>query len=129
MSKFADQGTYQAKAIGEVVLGKSAQKGTPFIEFYFQVTKGELEGSKVRYTGYFTDGTQKRTIDSLRACGWNGDNLAVFRDGALHGLDNKEVEIVTTLEEFTNDKGEKKEAARVAWVNNVGGYLNTNARM
>lgn len=128
MSSFVQDGKYSAKATGEVVLGKSKEKGTPFIEFYFQVTSGELAGQKVRYTGYFTDNTAERTIDSLRVCGWTGDDLSVFRNGRLNGLDAKEVEIVTQLEEFTNDKGEKKMAARVAWVNG-GAYINTQARM
>src|SRR5258708_5207159 len=117
MSSFQHDGKYTAKATGEVVLGKSANKGTPFIEFYFQVTKGELEGKSVRYTGYFTDNTAERTIDSLRTCGWSGNDLVAFRDGKLHGMDSKEVEIVVSLEEFVNDKGEKKMSARVAWVN------------
>ena len=129
MSKFVNEGKYMAKATGEVVLGKSAQKGTPFIEFYFEVTKGDLQGQKARYTGYFTDNTAERTIESLRTAGWRGDNLSVFRDGKLNGLGSQEVEIVIEMEKFKNDKGEEKEAPRVAWVNSGGGYLNVDARM
>lgn len=129
MSKFTQDGKYSAKATGEVVLGKSANKGTPFIEFYFEVTKGELQGQKVRYTGYFTDNTAERTIESMRTCGWRGDDLAAFRSGKLNGLDSQEVEVVVQMEKFTNEKGEEKEAPRVAWVNSGGGYLNVEARM
>ena len=129
MSKFVQDGKYMAKATGEVVLGKSKKEQTPFIEFYFEVTKGELQGQKVRYTGYFTDKTAERTIESLRTCGWRGTDLSEFRSGKLSGLDSQEVEVVTQIEKFTNDKGEERESARVAWVNSGGGYLNVDARM
>lgn len=116
-----------ARAVGECVLGKSKEKGTPFIEFYFEVKGGENDGSRVRWTGYFTDKTAERTIDSLRTCGWKGSCFAVFADGKLHGLDSNDVQIVVEMQEYT-DEGVTKLSPRVAWVNSLG-FLNTQAKM
>lgn len=69
-----NDGRYKARAEGAVVLGNSKDKGTPFIEFYLQITEGEEKGKRVRWTGYFTEKTQERTIDALLTCGWTGDD-------------------------------------------------------
>ena len=124
-----NEGRYKARASGEVVVGESKNKGTPFIEFYFEILDGEDRGKKVRWTSYFTDKTQERTVEALITCGWKGDDVGEFADKRLHGLDSNEVEIVTELEEYTNDKGEKKTAPRVKWVNKLGGYLNVQNAM
>jgi hypothetical protein len=119
-------GTYKAKATGQVVLGTSSQKGTPFIEFYFAIIGGEHEGKTVRWTSYFSEKTSERTIQSLQYCGWQGEDLAEFADGGLHGLDTNEVAVVVELEEYDDRQtGEKKTAAKVQWVNKAVGYLNT----
>lgn len=121
-------GKYKAVACGQVVLGTSKQKGTPFIEFYFRVTDGPSAGEEVRWSGYFSEKTQERTIESLQFCGWDGDDLSEFSDGALHGLDTTPVQIVVEHEEYEKD-GEKKVAPRVAWVNRIGGFLQTESAM
>lgn len=122
-------GTYRARVAGECVLGTSKTKGTPFIEFYLEILNGDNKGGKVRWTGYFTDATQERTISALQTCGWQGDELGEFADGALHGLDANEVDVVVELEEYTNDAGEKRTAPRVAWINRVSGVLNRASQM
>jgi len=121
-------GKYTARAVGEVVLGKSKTKDTPFIEFYFEVRGGECSGERVRWTSYFTEKTSERTIQSMQLCGWDGDDLAVFSDGKLHGLNKKDVSIVVELESYKNEKGEDRTTPKVAWVNRIG-FLNTEARM
>lgn len=121
-------GKYTARAVGETVLGKSKKQETPFIEFYFEVKGGEANGERVRWTSYFSEKTSERTIDSLRLCGWDGDDLSVFSDGQLHGLDKKEVSIVVEIEKYKNEKGEDRESAKVAWVNRIG-FLNVDQRM
>ncbi len=120
---------YKAKACGECVLGTSKNKGTPFLEFYFQIIGGENAGGRVRWTGYFTENTNERSIQSLQICGWRGEDLSEFADGNLHGLDSNEVEIVVELETYTNDNGDEKTRPRVAWVNRAGGFLNTESAM
>lgn len=122
-------GSYKARAIGPVVLGKSQNKGTPFIELYFQIIGGPNDGGKVRWTTYFTEKTNERSIESLLTLGFTGEDLSEFADGELHGLDANEVDIVVELEEYTSESGEKRTTPRVQWVNRSGGYLNTDAAM
>ncbi len=122
-------GTYKARVDGECVLGVSKQKGTPFIEFYLRIIEGPNQGGYVRYTGYFSENTNERTIQSLQICGWAGENLDEFQDGALHGLDTNDVSIVVEIEDYKNDAGEDRKSPRVAWINRVGGFLNKAAKM
>jgi hypothetical protein len=124
-------GKYKARATGEVVLGESKQKGTPFIELYFEVTEGEHKGSRARWTGYFGAGTSAaRTTESLDFCGWTGDDLSDFADHELHGLDTNEVEIVVEIEEWVDKETEEpKSAPRVQWVNKPGGRVNVDNAM
>ena len=123
-----DGARYKARATGSVVLGTSAEKRTPFIEFYFRITEGENAGGEVRWTGFFGERSAARTIESLQFCGWEGDDLGEFADGELHGLDRNEVEIVVQFEEYEKD-GERRVTPRVAWVNRLGGYLNVQNAM
>jgi hypothetical protein len=113
-------GTYKARATGDVVVGVSKERRTPFVEVAFAILTGEHEGSTVRWTSYFTDNTAERTLEALYYCGWTGDDLAEFADHKLHGLDKNEVEIVVELESYEKD-GETKQAPRVRWVNRPGG--------
>lgn len=122
-------GTYKARVEGECVLGSSKNKGTPFLEFYLVITDGENKGGRARWTGYFSENTNERTIQSLQICGWQGDDVSEFADGGLHGLDANDVEIVVELEEYENEEGEKRTSPRVAWINRAGGYLNKAAAM
>ncbi len=122
-------GTYRAKASGNCVLGTSKNKGTPYLEFYFQILDGENKGGRVRWTGYFTENTSERSIQSLQVCGWQGEDLSDFEDGELHGLDACDVEIVVELEEYEDQEGNTKRSPRVQWVNRAGGFLNTESAM
>lgn len=124
-----NEGRYKARASGEVVLGVSKEKKTPFIELYFEILEGDDKGKKVRWTSYFTEKTQERTIEALIVCGWSGDDPGEFADGKLHGLDKNEIEIVTELEDYVDKNGEKKTSPRVKWVNRLGGYLNVQNAM
>jgi hypothetical protein len=122
-------GTYRAKASGACVLGTSANKGTPYLELYFKVVEGDHKNTLVRWTGYFTENTNERTIQSMILMGWKGDDVSEFVDGALHGLDANEVDIVIEIEEYENAEGETRHSPRVQWVNRPGGYLNTDNAM
>lgn len=119
-------GRYKARAAGEVVLGESKEKRTPFVELYFEIVEGENAGGRVRWTSYFTDTKDKkgrsvaeRTIEALQLCGWQGDDLADFADHQLHGLDANLVQIVVELEDYEKD-GESRTSPRVKWVNRLG---------
>ncbi len=122
-------GTYRARANGECVLGTSKNKGTPFLEFYLQISEGDNKGGCVRWTGYFTENTNERSIQSLQTCGWQGEDLSEFADGQLHGLDTNDVDIVVELEKYTAEDGTERTSPRVAWINKPGGFLNTESAM
>ena len=133
-------GTYKARAVGQVVLGESAQKKTPFVEVYFRITEGDHEGKEARWTSYFSDtrsatakkSPAERTLEALYLCGWQTEDgdVSVFSDGELHGLDSHEVEVVVELEEYEKE-GETRTSPRVQWVNRLGGarYLNVKNAM
>lgn len=100
--------TYRARAavwgLGESGTGKEQVA----VEFKV-LTEGAAEQSLTWY-GYFTDGAIEKTIESLRNCGWQGDDLS-----QLDGLGANEVDIVVEDETY-----EGKTTARVQWVNKVG---------
>lgn len=114
-------GKYRAKAC-EVMLGKSSGKGTPFVGVMFEVTQGDLTGTRVKWEGWLTDKTAERVFESLQHCGWHGDDLSQFAGGNLHGLDTNEVELVVEMEEYNGDdpKHAGKSFPKVQWVNKVG---------
>jgi len=123
-------GKYRMRADGEVVLGESKDKGTPFVEFYLEIVDGEHKGGRARFTGYFGPNSAERTVESLQFCGWQGDELSEFADHGLHGLDANEVEGVIELEEWTDKQTEEKRTApRVKWINKLGGRVNVDNAM
>ncbi len=131
-------GKYKAKAVGEVVLGESLEKKTPYIECMFKVTEGAEAGTEVRWTGWLSMNQgpsgktpAERVFESLKHCGWNSDDgdISVFADGALHGIDSNEVEIVIEHESYEKE-GETRVVPRVRWVNRLGGGgVNVQNRM
>lgn len=121
-------GNYKARATKALLSQVGANK-TPAIQVVFQIQdEGPHQGETIRWDGWLTtDKAQERTIESLEYCGWTGDDLSVFarEDAPLQGLDLNDVEIVVELEEYEKD-GEKKTAAKVAWVNRIGGGRGLN---
>lgn len=117
----------KARAV-EVLLGNSANKGTPQIAVIFVVTEGEHGGDRIPWTGYFTEKTSERTIESLQACGWTGDDISVFAADkdtlpALNGLDRNEIELVLEGERYNGDNANYRDRVftRAKWVNRIGG--------
>lgn len=130
------EGIYTARAAGDVVLGESRNKGTPFIECMFQISGGEHQGQQVRWTSYFHETPDRRgktgaerTLDAMRLCGWDGDDLSEFVDGELHGLDAREVAITVEHQTYVTQEGEERTKAVVQWVNRAGGGLNVQCAM
>lgn len=99
------QGTHKGRA-KEWALGHSST-GKEQVAVLFEITAGEHQGKHITWYGYFTDNTVDRTLDSLRHCGWDGDNFV-----ALEGLNRNEVELVIEPEEYQG-----KWHDRVKWVN------------
>jgi hypothetical protein len=98
-------GTHRARA-KEWALGKSSA-GNEQIAVMFEITQGENIGKSITWFGSFSDKAVDRTLDSLRHCGWSGDNFV-----ELLGLDTNEVELVVEAEEY-----EGKIRDKVRWVN------------
>jgi len=98
-------GTHRARA-REWALGHSSN-GNEQVAVLFEITQGECAGKSITWFGSFSDAAVDRTLDSLRHCGWNGDNFV-----ELAGLDTNEVEIVVQAEEYQG-----KVRDRVRWVN------------
>ena len=104
------KGTHRARAV-EWNLGV-AKTGKEQIAVRFQITAGADEGLYVVWYGYFNSPENaKRSMQSLRYCGWKGSDIF-----ALDGLDANEVEIVVEWEVH-----EGTTRAKVRWVNEIGG--------
>ncbi len=110
------EGRFKARAI-EGGLGESSE-GNPQVGVRFTILDEEFHGEEITWFGSFSrnkgQGTKtpfERTIESLRACGWKGDDLS-----NLEGIDANEVSLVV---EHDNYNG--KILAKVKWVNRAGG--------
>lgn len=110
MNGQANKRYYAAKAI-EWGLGETS-KGTEQVAVRFEILTENAEFNHITWYGYFSDKTVDRTIESLRICGWEGDDLT-----NLTGLDKNEVELVIGDEE--DEDGNMR--ARVRWVNRPSG--------
>jgi len=120
-------GTYRARAT-KALLAQVGKNETPAMQVVFQIQdEGPHQGETIRWDGWLTDKTQDRTIESLQHCGWTGDDISTFaKDGApMQGMDLNDVELVVELETYEKD-GEKKTAAKIAWVNRIGGGRGLN---
>lgn len=86
-----------------------ADNGTEQIGILFDYIDENGEPSRITYYGYFTESTADRTIESMRFCGWEGDDF-----GQLEGLDRNEVELVIEDETYQG-----KTRRKVQWVNRL----------
>jgi hypothetical protein len=102
------QGSFKAKAI-DFQLGVS-NNGNEQVALMFQIIGGDHDGKRISWFGSFTEKTTERTLDSLRHCGWAGDDITNLDD-----VCNNEVEIV--VEEEQGEDG--KVRSRVRWVNRL----------
>lgn len=93
-----------------------ASNGTKQVLVYFEILDGDAAGQRLPWFGYFTEGSWKRTIESLRYCGFKGDDLATLDEQEL----DQRVSIQVEHEERETENGTRV-LARIAWVNRVGG--------
>jgi hypothetical protein len=101
------EGTYVA--IARTHQWGETKAGTRQIALEFEIVEGDFANRTVPWFGYFSDKTWERTCESLRYCGWKGDDLADL--GAL----DYQVQIVVEHNEYDG-----KCFPRVAWVNRLG---------
>lgn len=94
-------------------LGEHGDGGMVAVSFKAKDTDG-LE-KFMQWRGFFTEKTAERTIESLRAMGFEGDDISTLAERG-GGLDKNEVELVVEDEEY-----EGKTYARVQFINKPRG--------
>lgn len=77
---------------------------------------GTPNGTFLTYFGVFHGGALDFTIDAIRNCGWNGDDLYEVPMLADGGQLNAEVSLVVAAEQY-----KEKWSNKVKWVNRPGG--------
>jgi len=95
-----------------------ASNGREQVAVEFEVLEGDFAGERITWYGYFGDdpGKGKKTpteitVEALRNCGWQGDDLSDLR-----GIDANEVSLVIDHEEYQGST-----QAKVKFVNRLGG--------
>lgn len=106
----AEDGTFRARAV-EWDLGYTSTNKEQ-VAVRFELLDVDEGARYLTWYGFFTDKTTERTLDSMRHCGWKGDDLF-----DLSGLGDNEVDLVLETEE----DNEGKAHLRVRWVNSRGG--------
>lgn len=81
MANLIPPGYYRAVAVpvqtddGETYVQFGETKdGNPQVAVTFAILDGSQQGRRSTWFGYFTEKTTKRTIESLRYCGFKGDD-------------------------------------------------------
>ena len=112
------QGYYKARAVriddgyGNEVWARwgKASTGTQQVGMMFEIIDGNYQGTRLPWYGSFTEKSWERTVESLKHCGFQGDNLTKLNEQTL----DREVSI--KVDHRVNDFGEVVNA-RVAFVN------------
>ena len=113
------EGKYKARPV-EAGLGES-KAGNPQAAVLFRIIGGEHDNSTITWYGSFSknkgEGTKtplQRTVESLRACGWQGDDLSDL--SSINEANEIDVGLVIEHDEYQG-----KVSAKVKWVNRGGG--------
>lgn len=109
MSNLLAPGKYVGIPTGAILAETS--KGDPQAAIAFDLPE---VGASLNYFGFFTEKTERRTIESLRYSGWTGNDVT---DLSSVGSDrNVRVELVVEIDEYNGERRNK-----IAWVNRPGG--------
>jgi hypothetical protein len=108
-------GTYRAQAL-DGHLGYTS-KGKEQIVVKFVIVDGPQKDQALTWFGFFSDACFDRTIQSLRYCGWQGDDVS-----DLSGIDRHAVDLVVEHDEYQG-----KVTPKVRWINQIGGGLGMSA--
>jgi len=105
-------GTYRARVTDpEAIQYGYTRNGHEHVAVPLEVIEGEAAGQSITWFGNFgTDKGIEIAVKALRACGWEGDDIA-----NLVGIEKNEVEIVLALNEY-----EGKSRLQVQWINRPG---------
>lgn len=112
-----ENGTYEATPLPTAALGE-AKTGTVCVGVEFEFTGSDGQNHRLPWYGYFTEKTEERTIESLRFCGWTGNDLA-----DLSEIGQRDVKVSIVVE---NEEYEGKTRPKVQWVNRSGGLNLSN---
>lgn len=110
--------TYRAKALDAVV--SQTKKGNPYVVVMYEVLTGEFSGTKLTWSGFFTEKTTERTKEALRV---SNVDLAELLSGGKYLVDApSEVDLVVIQEPVLdqNNKPTGRMRNRVNWVNSPG---------
>lgn len=87
------------------------EKGNEQITATFRIVVGPEDGQMLPWYGYFSEKSSARTMQSLCAMGWQGDDITEFCEEGAHP---PQTEVELDVEHNTY---EGNTTARVAWVN------------
>lgn len=113
-----EAGYYRAVAVpvstpdGDTYAQFGEGKNHPQVVVNFEILDGPEAGHRIAWFGHFSEKTIHRTVESLRYCGFKGDDLA----GAVTQKLDQEVQIVVAHDDYNG-----KTTAKVNWVNRAGG--------
>jgi hypothetical protein len=109
-----EPGKYIGRATAAV--RSRSSNGNERVVVSFVITQGKYDGKICTWLGYLTEKTADRTLESLRTCGWTGNDI-----DNLDGIEANEVE----LDVRHNQNPETgKTHVEVRWVNALGGFRN-----
>lgn len=102
-------GVYRARAREGALTTSKTDK--PMLVVTFEIVDdGEWKGACMTWRGFFTEKTTDRTFESLRYCGWRGDDI-----NNLDGIKDNEVEL-----DIKREKYKEKWEPKIQWVNKPG---------
>lgn len=84
----------------------------------FRIEGGAEDGQEIVWYGFFTDKTAERTLEALRFCGWDSDDIG---EVSTEVVGRNLIKIVVEHDDYNG-----KVRAKVAWVNRAGGPLVKN---
>lgn len=109
-----ENGIYRARAKSWALA--EAKTGSVQVAVLFELLTEGMVGQTITWYGFWTDKTWERTVESLKYCGWEGDDPS-----DLQGLDKNEVDLVVENESYEDEQGITRTRPRVRWVNRPGG--------
>lgn len=119
MSNLIPENVYRLKVV-RAEFGETTGKGTPYARVTVEIVdEGEHAGRRVAKDLWFTDKTWSKSVETLRALGWQGDDITALQSiiGAL-GVGKVVQELVTDRDGQvkTNPQGNAIYRNEVAWL-------------
>ena len=94
---------------------QTSQGGNTYLTLRFTATQGDCIGETATKSMFFSEKALQRTVEDLRALGWQGDDPATITVADV----GAEVSVTVEHETFTGRDGEAHLTARVKWINSM----------